>query len=122
MRGDPTLFVREDAVDAAWRVVDAVLEMRRPIHEYDPGTWGPAEADRLTGGLEGWRNPPRKPLELRRRLVVRRRGGLHAVGGISHGTLKELERQVEPQSPSALVVLGQRKREVHEVAPVDPAA
>ncbi len=57
MKGDPTLFVREDAVDAAWRVVDGILENATPIHEYEPGTWGPAEADRLTGGLEDWRNP-----------------------------------------------------------------
>jgi glucose-6-phosphate 1-dehydrogenase len=57
MKGDPTLFVREDAVDAAWRVVDGVLDDAAPIHEYEPGTWGPAEADRLTGDLEGWHDP-----------------------------------------------------------------
>ena len=57
MKGDPTLFVREDAVDAAWRVVDGVLGDAAPIHEYEPGTWGPAEADRLTGDLEGWHDP-----------------------------------------------------------------
>ncbi len=57
MRGDPTLFVREDAVEAAWAVVDPVLNDATPIHEYEPGTWGPAEADRLTAGLEGWHDP-----------------------------------------------------------------
>jgi glucose-6-phosphate 1-dehydrogenase len=57
MRGDPTLFVREDAVEAAWRVVDKVLDDATPVHPYAPGTWGPAEADRLTAGLEGWSNP-----------------------------------------------------------------
>ena len=57
MRGDPTLFVREDAVEAAWAVVDPVLGDATPVHEYDPGTWGPAEADRLTAALEGWHDP-----------------------------------------------------------------
>ncbi|HYX20026.1 MAG TPA: glucose-6-phosphate dehydrogenase, partial [Thermoanaerobaculia bacterium] len=57
MRGDPTLFVREDAVEAAWKVVDEVLDEATPVHPYAPGTWGPAEADRLTAGLEGWSNP-----------------------------------------------------------------
>ena len=57
MRGDPTLFVREDAVEAAWAVVDKVLGDATPVHPYAPGTWGPKEADRLTVDLEGWNNP-----------------------------------------------------------------
>jgi glucose-6-phosphate 1-dehydrogenase len=57
MRGDPTLFVREDAVEAAWKVVENVLGDATPVHPYPPGTWGPPEADRLTVGLEGWANP-----------------------------------------------------------------
>ncbi len=57
MRSDPTLFVREDAVESAWAVVDKVLGDATPVHPYAPGTWGPPEADRLTTGLEGWSNP-----------------------------------------------------------------
>ena len=57
MRGDATLFVREDAVEAAWLVVNDVLGDITPVHPYAPGTWGPKEADRLTSGLEGWSNP-----------------------------------------------------------------
>jgi glucose-6-phosphate 1-dehydrogenase len=57
MAGDGTLFVREDAVDAAWAIVDPILDNVTPVHEYRPGTWGPAEADRLTQQLGGWRNP-----------------------------------------------------------------
>jgi len=57
MRGDPTLFVREDAVEAAWAVVNDVLDDATPVHPYAPGTWGPPEADRLTAELEGWANP-----------------------------------------------------------------
>jgi glucose-6-phosphate 1-dehydrogenase len=61
MKGDPTLFVREDAVEAAWKVVDRILGNAAPVHPYDPGTWGPAEADRLTADLEGWHNPSKEP-------------------------------------------------------------
>ncbi len=57
MRGDATLFAREDAVEAAWRIVDPVLGDATPVHEYDPGTWGPPEADALTADLGGWHNP-----------------------------------------------------------------
>jgi glucose-6-phosphate 1-dehydrogenase len=57
LRGDPTLFVREAGVEAAWRVVDPVLGAATPVCEYDPNTWGPVEADRIIGGDGGWRNP-----------------------------------------------------------------
>jgi glucose-6-phosphate 1-dehydrogenase len=61
MKGDPTLFVREDAVEAAWKVVDGILDDATPVHPYAPGSWGPKEADRLTAALEGWTNPAAKP-------------------------------------------------------------
>ena len=57
MEGDPTLFVREDAVEAAWAVVEGILDDATPVHPYAPGTWGPKEADRLTANLEGWHDP-----------------------------------------------------------------
>jgi glucose-6-phosphate 1-dehydrogenase len=57
MKGDATLFVREDSVEAAWAVVNGILGDRTPAHPYEPGSWGPAEANRLTSGLEPWRNP-----------------------------------------------------------------
>ncbi len=57
MAGDPTLFAREDAVEAEWAVVEPVLENSTPLHEYQPGSWGPAEADRLTADVGGWANP-----------------------------------------------------------------
>ena len=57
MKGDPTLFVREDAVEEAWRVVDGILDNAAPVHPYEPGTWGPVEADRLVAHLKGWHNP-----------------------------------------------------------------
>jgi glucose-6-phosphate 1-dehydrogenase len=57
MKGDATLFVREDAVEAAWAVVERILDDATPVHSYAPGSWGPKEADRLTTGLEPWHNP-----------------------------------------------------------------
>ena len=54
MRGDSLLFVREDVVEAAWAVVEPVLGNVTPVHEYDPGTWGPKEADRLAADVHGW--------------------------------------------------------------------
>lgn len=60
MRGDATLFNREDAVDAAWRVIDPILGNITPVHEYASGSWGPQEADAIAAGIGGWRNlaPP----------------------------------------------------------------
>jgi glucose-6-phosphate 1-dehydrogenase len=57
MRGDPMLFVREDAVEAAWEVVDPILGNRSPVYEYAPNTWGPPEADRIMEREGGWHNP-----------------------------------------------------------------
>jgi glucose-6-phosphate 1-dehydrogenase len=57
MDGDGTLFARQDEVEAAWAVVQPVLEATTPIHDYEPGTWGPAEAERLTAEIGGWHAP-----------------------------------------------------------------
>ena len=55
MEGDPTLFARQDEVEAAWAVVEPILGTDTPIHEYEPGTWGPAEAEALAADIGGWR-------------------------------------------------------------------
>jgi glucose-6-phosphate 1-dehydrogenase len=55
MKGDATLFARGDGVEAAWHVVQPILETPMSLHEYEPITWGPREADRLIEG--GWHNP-----------------------------------------------------------------
>jgi glucose-6-phosphate 1-dehydrogenase len=57
INGDATLFAREDSVEAAWRVVDPVLGNATSVHEYEPGTWGPPEVDRLLAPDGGWHNP-----------------------------------------------------------------
>jgi glucose-6-phosphate 1-dehydrogenase len=59
MDGDPTLFAREDAVEAAWSVVQPILGSVTPVHEYEPGTWGPEEADALAAEIGGWHQPTR---------------------------------------------------------------
>ncbi len=57
MHGDGMLFVREDAVEAAWAVVEPILGNASPVHQYPLGSWGPAEAERLAADLGGWHNP-----------------------------------------------------------------
>jgi glucose-6-phosphate 1-dehydrogenase len=57
MKGDATLFAREDGVEAAWRIVDPILDKKTPVREYEPGTWGPGETDAMVSGVGGWRNP-----------------------------------------------------------------
>jgi glucose-6-phosphate 1-dehydrogenase len=54
MRGDATLFARQDSIEAAWRVVEPVLGEKTPVHPYDMGSWGPAEADAIAAGVDGW--------------------------------------------------------------------
>jgi glucose-6-phosphate 1-dehydrogenase len=57
MAGDPTIFAREDYVEEAWRIVDAVLKANTPLSEYEPQTWGPAEVDQRVLPSGGWDNP-----------------------------------------------------------------
>jgi glucose-6-phosphate 1-dehydrogenase len=59
--GDASLFARKDAVEASWRVVEPILENVTPVHEYEPNTWGPPEAERIIADNGGWHNP--KPEE-----------------------------------------------------------
>ncbi len=57
LRGDATLFGRQDGIEAAWRVVDPILESGTPVHEYEANTWGPSDAERIIAGDGGWHNP-----------------------------------------------------------------
>jgi glucose-6-phosphate 1-dehydrogenase len=72
MKGDPTLFAREDGVELAWRIVDPALGAETAVHPYDPGTWGPREADALAAPVGGWHDPaPRSdPTPTPRRTVA----------------------------------------------------
>jgi glucose-6-phosphate 1-dehydrogenase len=57
LEGENMLFTRADAVDAAWAIVEPVLDNETPAYEYQPETWGPAEADQVTSDFGQWANP-----------------------------------------------------------------
>ena len=57
MIGDSSLFARQDGVEATWRVVDPILTVPTPLHEYEPGTWGPCESQGLIAPFGGWQSP-----------------------------------------------------------------
>jgi glucose-6-phosphate 1-dehydrogenase len=60
MAGDGALFTREDAVEAAWVVVDPVLTHHHRVRPYKRRTWGPKEADALIAPDGSWHNPQSK--------------------------------------------------------------
>jgi glucose-6-phosphate 1-dehydrogenase len=57
MAGDPLLFARQDEVENAWRIVESALKAPPALETYEPGSWGPAAADRLAAPHGGWRVP-----------------------------------------------------------------
>ena len=57
MAGNGALFTREDAVEAAWVVVNPVLDSADPVYSYKPGSWGPKQADALIAADGSWHNP-----------------------------------------------------------------
>jgi glucose-6-phosphate 1-dehydrogenase len=54
LHGNSARFARRDYVEEAWRIVDPVLRDGIPVHEYEPGTWGPSEANTLVAPDGGW--------------------------------------------------------------------
>jgi glucose-6-phosphate 1-dehydrogenase len=57
MAGDGTLFARKDVVEAAWAIVDPAIHGSSPRYEYEPGSWGPPQADKLVADIGGWNTP-----------------------------------------------------------------
>jgi glucose-6-phosphate 1-dehydrogenase len=57
LAGRTELFTREDTVEETWRIVEPLLEEPGTVYPYEPGTWGPKEADNLTRGIASWREP-----------------------------------------------------------------
>ena len=57
VRGDNSLFTRDDSVEAAWRVVDPILSGGLPVSEYEPGSWGPKQSDDIVNGGDRWHDP-----------------------------------------------------------------
>ena len=50
--GDPSLFTRSDAIETAWSIIDPLIsswedQQTEDLAVYDPGSWGPREADEL---------------------------------------------------------------------------
>jgi glucose-6-phosphate 1-dehydrogenase len=72
MVGNGALFTSQDAVEAAWAVVEPVLANHRSILPYAPGSWGPAAADELIAADGSWNNPQperRQPTRSGRRIA-----------------------------------------------------
>jgi glucose-6-phosphate 1-dehydrogenase len=55
--GDASHFTRQDSVEECWRIVQPLLDAPPKAITYAQGSWGPAEAGKLTAGLGGWRGP-----------------------------------------------------------------
>jgi glucose-6-phosphate 1-dehydrogenase len=55
--GDATLFARQDVVEAAWAIVNPLLQDPGALYEYEPGSWGPPQADQLVADVGGWNSP-----------------------------------------------------------------
>ena len=60
LEGDASLFTRSDAIEASWKLIDPVLKSWESantpaLSSYEPGAWGPADADELLGkGSRSW--------------------------------------------------------------------
>ena len=57
LEGNPSRFARQDGVEAAWRVIQPLLDQPGPVHRYPRGSWGPPAADALVTGGDGWHAP-----------------------------------------------------------------
>ena len=57
MAGDSSQFTRAESIRQTWRIVQPLLDGPSPIHRYQPGSWGPSEADTLLAGYPDWRHP-----------------------------------------------------------------
>jgi glucose-6-phosphate 1-dehydrogenase len=57
MAGNGALYTREDAIEAAWAVVDPVLDFHHRVRPYERGTWGPRDAEAIIAADGGWHNP-----------------------------------------------------------------
>jgi glucose-6-phosphate 1-dehydrogenase len=55
--GDSTHFTRQDSIEAAWRIVQPLLDSPPPAYRYARKTWGPSQADKLVANWGGWQSP-----------------------------------------------------------------
>ena len=54
MIGNQRRFARQDYVEQSWKLLDPILAGNLPLHVYEPGTWGPPEAQTLYADHGGW--------------------------------------------------------------------
>ena len=57
MLGDRSHFIREDAVEETWRIVQPLIDEPPPVDGYKPGSWGPAPAEKMLAHRGGWHEP-----------------------------------------------------------------
>ena len=57
LAGDRTLFIHQETVEEAWRIVQPLLEAKQRAHTYRRGSWGPAAANKLLEPGDHWRRP-----------------------------------------------------------------
>jgi len=57
LEGDQSLFATEEAIETQWKIVEGVLGAATQLYAYEPGTWGPMEANSLTAECGGWLDP-----------------------------------------------------------------
>ena len=58
LRGESSRFTRQDGVEETWRIFQPLLDAPPPVHPYEPGSWGPKQADDLLAGHGGrWHGP-----------------------------------------------------------------
>ena len=55
LAGDASHFTRQDNVEECWRIVQPLLDSPPRVIPYAPGSWGPAETEKLTEGFASWR-------------------------------------------------------------------
>jgi glucose-6-phosphate 1-dehydrogenase len=55
--GDSTHFTRQDSIEAAWRIVQPLLDSPPPAYRYARKTWGPSQAQKLVAKSGGWQPP-----------------------------------------------------------------
>jgi glucose-6-phosphate 1-dehydrogenase len=55
--GNSTYFLREDMVEETWRIMQPLLDSPPKVHVYEPGSWGPEEADEIVRGFGRWHGP-----------------------------------------------------------------
>ena len=57
IEGNRSFFLREDMVDETWRIVQPLLDSPPKVHTYEPGSWGPEEANEVVRGFGRWHGP-----------------------------------------------------------------